>query len=187
VRPRPPALPAYFHSPADLAGEVRQDMVDALEAFGIRVEAAHHEVAAGQHEIDFEYSDALQTADNAITFKFALKAIAQQHGLYATFMPKPIHGINGSGMHTHQSLYSIAEGRNPFADPSNAYGLSEVARSYMAGILAHARGMIAILAPLVNSYKRLVPGYEAPTYLTWGRTNRSALIRVQIIFAGRSI
>jgi glutamine synthetase len=162
-------------------------MVDALEAFGIRVEAAHHEVAAGQHEIDFEYADALKTADNAITFKFALKAIAQQHGLYATFMPKPIHGINGSGMHTHQSLWSIGEGRNAFADPDNKYGLSDVARSYMAGILAHARGMIAILAPLVNSYKRLVPGYEAPTYLTWGRTNRSALIRVPKVSPGKSI
>jgi len=149
----------YFDFSSDLAQEVRQDMVDALEAFGIRVEAAHHEVAAGQHEIDFEYADALKTADNAITFKFALKAIAQQHGLYATFMPKPIHGINGSGMHTHQSLYSIAESRNAFADPDNKYGLSDVARSYMAGILAHARGMIAVLAPLVNSYKRLVPGY----------------------------
>ena len=162
-------------------------MVDALEAFGIRVEAAHHEVAAGQHEIDFEYADALKTADNAITFKFALKAIAQQHGLYATFMPKPIHGINGSGMHTHQSLYSIAEDRNAFADAANPYGLSDVARSYMAGILAHARGMIAVLAPLVNSYKRLVPGYEAPTYLTWGRTNRSALIRVPMVSPGKSI
>ncbi len=177
----------YFDFSTDLAQEVRQDMVDALEAFGIRVEAAHHEVAAGQHEIDFEYSDALRTADNAITFKFALKAIAQQHGLYATFMPKPIHGINGSGMHTHQSLYSIAEDRNAFADGSNAYGLSDVARSYMAGILAHARGMIAVLAPLVNSYKRLVPGYEAPTYLTWGRTNRSALIRVPMVSPGKSI
>ena len=162
-------------------------MVDALEAFGIKVEAAHHEVAAGQHEIDFEYADALKTADNAITFKFALKAIAQQHGLYATFMPKPIHGINGSGMHTHQSLYSIAEGRNAFADPTAPYGLSDVAKSYMAGILAHARGMSAVLAPLVNSYKRLVPGYEAPTYITWGRTNRSALIRVPMISPGKSI
>jgi glutamine synthetase len=162
-------------------------MVDALEAFGIRVEAAHHEVAVGQHEIDFEYSDALTTADNAITFKFALKAIAQQHGLYATFMPKPIHGINGSGMHTHQSLYSLAESRNAFADESNPYGLSETARSYMAGILAHARGMAAVLAPLVNSYKRLVPGYEAPTYLTWGRTNRSALIRVPKVSPGKSV
>jgi glutamine synthetase len=162
-------------------------MVDALEAFGIRVEAAHHEVAAGQHEIDFEYADALQTADNAITFKFTLKAIAQQHGLYATFMPKPIHGINGSGMHTHQSLYSIDDARNSFADAEASYGLSPLAKSYAAGILAHARGMIAVLAPLVNSYKRLVPGYEAPTYLTWGRTNRSALIRVPMVSPGKSV
>jgi glutamine synthetase len=162
-------------------------MVNALEAFGISVEAAHHEVAAGQHEIDFRYADGLKTADNAVTFKFTLKAIAQLHGLYATFMPKPIFGINGSGMHTHQSLYSIAESRNAFADPDNKYGLSDLARSYMAGILTHARGMIAVLAPLVNSYKRLVPGYEAPTYLTWGRTNRSALIRVPKVSPGISI
>ncbi|HVA86696.1 MAG TPA: type I glutamate--ammonia ligase [Candidatus Saccharimonadales bacterium] len=187
IRALPHDQAGYFDFSTDLAHEVRQDMVDALEAFGIRVEASHHEVAAGQHEIDFEYSDALRTADNAITFKFALKAIAQQHGLYATFMPKPIYGINGSGMHTHQSLYSIAEQRNAFADASNKYGLSDVARSYMAGILLHARGMIAVLAPLVNSYKRLVPGYEAPTYLTWGRTNRSALIRVPMVSPGKSI
>jgi glutamine synthetase len=187
VAPLPHDLAGYFDFSTDLAQEVRQDMVDALEAFGIRVEAAHHEVAAGQHEIDFEYADALQTADNAVTFKFALKAIAQQHGLYATFMPKPIHGINGSGMHTHQSLFSIAESRNAFADPDSAYGLSPIAKAYMAGILAHARGMIAILAPLVNSYKRLVPGYEAPTYLTWGRTNRSALIRVPMVSPGKSV
>ena len=187
IRALPHDQAGYFDYSTDLAQEVRQDMVDALEAFGIRVEAAHHEVAAGQHEIDFEYSDALRTADNAITFKFALKAIAQQHGLYATFMPKPIYGINGSGMHTHQSLYSIADERNAFADASNKYGLSDVARSYMAGILLHARGMIAVLAPLVNSYKRLVPGYEAPTYLTWGRTNRSALIRVPMVSPGKSV
>ncbi|HYM84503.1 MAG TPA: type I glutamate--ammonia ligase, partial [Candidatus Dormibacteraeota bacterium] len=187
VAPLPHDLAGYFDFSTDLAQEVRQDMVDALEALGIRVEAAHHEVAAGQHEIDFEYSDALTTADNAITFKYALKAIAQQHGLYATFMPKPIHGINGSGMHTHQSLYSMAEERNAFADAGNQYGLSDVARSYTAGILAHARGMIAVLAPLVNSYKRLVPGYEAPTYLTWGRTNRSALVRVPMVSPGKSI
>ena len=187
IEPLPHDQAGYFDFSTDLAGEIRHDMVDALEAFGIRVEAAHHEVAQGQHEIDFEYSDALKTADNAITFKFALKAIAQQHGLYATFMPKPIHGINGSGMHTHQSLYSIADSRNAFADPDNMYGLSDIARSYMAGILAHARGMIAVLAPLVNSYKRLVPGYEAPTYLTWGRTNRSALIRVPKVSPGKSI
>ncbi len=187
VVPLPHDLAGYFDFSTDLAQEVRQDMVDALEAFGIRVEAAHHEVAAGQHEIDFEYSDALRTADNAITFKFTLKAVAQQHGLYATFMPKPIFGINGSGMHTHQSLYSIEKDRNAFADPDNKYGLSDVARSYMAGVLAHARGMAAVLAPTVNSYKRLVPGYEAPTYITWGRTNRSALIRVPMISPGKSI
>lgn len=187
IKPLPHDEAGYFDFSTDLAQEIRQDMVDALEAFGIRVEAAHHEVAVGQHEIDFEYADALRTADNAVTFKFTLKAIANQHGLYATFMPKPIYGINGSGMHTHQSLYSIAESRNAFADPSNEYGLSDVARSYMAGILAHARGMIAVLAPLVNSYKRLVPGYEAPTYLTWGRTNRSALIRVPKVSPGKSI
>ena len=177
----------YFDYSTDLASDIRHDMVDALEAFGIRVEAAHHEVAAGQHEIDFEYADALQTADNAVTFKFTLKAIAQQHGLYATFMPKPIHGINGSGMHTHQSLWSIEQERNSFADADAAYGLSSVAKSYAAGILTHARGMIAVLAPLVNSYKRLVPGYEAPTYLTWGRTNRSALIRVPMVSPGKSV
>ena len=140
IEPLPHDQAGYFDFSTDLAQEIRQDMVDALEAFGIKVEAAHHEVAVGQHEIDFEYSDALTTADNAITFKFALKAIAQQHGLYATFMPKPIHGINGSGMHAHQSLWSIAEERNAFADATNPYGLSDVARSYMAGILAHARG-----------------------------------------------
>ena len=187
IAPLPHDEAGYFDFSTDLAQEIRQDMVDALEAFGIRVEAAHHEVAQGQHEIDFEYADALRTADNAVTFKFALKAIAQQHGLYATFMPKPIHGINGSGMHTHQSLWSIEHERNAFADPNNPYGLSDVARAYMAGILTHARGMIAVLAPLVNSYKRLVPGYEAPTYLTWGRTNRSALIRVPKVSPGKSV
>jgi glutamine synthetase len=187
LKPLPHDSAGYFDFSTDLAQEVRQDMVNALEAFGIRVEAAHHEVAPGQHEIDFEYDDGLRTADNAVTFKFTLKAIAQIHGLYATFMPKPIFGINGSGMHTHQSFYSIADERNAFADGESKYGLSDLARHYMAGILAHARGMSAVLAPLVNSYKRLVPGYEAPTYLTWGRTNRSALIRVPKVSPGRSI
>jgi glutamine synthetase len=187
IKPLPHDQAGYFDFSTDLAQEVRQDMVNALEAFNIRVEAAHHEVAPGQHEIDFEYADGLRTADNAVTFKFTLKAIAQLHGLYATFMPKPIAGINGSGMHTHQSLYSIADERNAFADARNKYGLSPVARQYMAGILAHARGMCAVLAPLVNSYKRLVPGYEAPTYLTWGRINRSALIRVPMVSPGRSV
>jgi glutamine synthetase len=187
IAPLPHDQAGYFDFSTDLAGEVRQDMVNALEAFGIRVEAAHHEVAPGQHEIDFQYADGLLTADNALTFKFTLKAVAQLHGLYATFMPKPIFGINGSGMHVHQSFFSVEEQRNAFADPENKYGLSDLARSYMAGILAHARGMSAVLAPLVNSYKRLVPGYEAPTYLTWGRTNRSALIRVPKVSPGRSI
>ncbi|HEX5466366.1 MAG TPA: type I glutamate--ammonia ligase [Candidatus Limnocylindrales bacterium] len=187
VAPLPHDQAGYFDYSTDLAQEVRLDMVNALEAFGIRVEAAHHEVAAGQHEIDFRYADGLTTADNAITFKFTLKAIANLHGLYATFMPKPIYGINGSGMHTHQSLFSISEERNAFADAESKYGLSDLARHYMAGILTHARGMIAVLAPTVNSYKRLVPGYEAPTYLTWGRTNRSALIRVPKASPGKSI
>ena len=187
ILPLPHDAAGYFDYSTDLAGEIRQDMIDALEAFGISVEAAHHEVAIGQHEIDFEYSDALRTADNAVTFKFTLKAIAQAHGLYATFMPKPIFGVNGSGMHTHVSLYSIEAGRNAFADASDPYGLSEVGQSFMAGVLAHARGMSAIVAPLVNSYKRLTPGYEAPTYLTWGRTNRSALIRVPKVSPGKSV
>ena len=192
-RPRSRRCPhdqaGYFDFSTDLAQEVRQDMVDALEAFGISVEAAHHEVAAGQHEIDFEYADALRTADNAITFKFALKAIAQQHGLYATFMPKPIHGINGSGMHTHQSLFSIADGaeRVRRRDQRPTACRRRARSRTWPGSSPTPAGMIAILAPLVNSYKRLVPGYEAPTYLTWGRTNRSALIRVPMISPGKSI
>jgi len=187
IQPLPHDQAGYFDFSTDLAQEVRQDMVNALEAFGISVEAAHHEVAPGQHEIDFRYDDALRTADNAITFRFTLKAVAQAHGLYATFMPKPIFGVNGSGMHTHMSLYDIKAGRNAFADASTKYGLSDVAMKFMAGTLAHAQGMIAVLAPLVNSYKRLVPGYEAPTYLSWARVNRSALIRVPKVSPGRSI
>ena len=184
IAPLPHDQGGYFDFSTDLAQSVRRDMVNALEAFGIRVEAAHHEVAYGQHEIDFQYSDGLTTADNAVTFKFTLKAIANLHGLYATFMPKPIEGINGSGMHTHQSLWSIEDQKNAFAEPRSKYGLSKLAQSYMAGVLAHARGLSALLAPTVNSYKRLVPGYEAPTYLTWGRTNRSALIRVPKVSPG---
>src|SRR5437773_11866887 len=162
IQPLPHDQGGYFDFSSDLAQGVRQDMVDALEAFGIRVEAAHHEVAPGQHEIDFEYSDGLTTADNAVTFKFTLKAIAQLHGLYATFMPKPIFGINGSGMHTHQSLFDVQAGMNVFYDPVNRYGLSGVARAYVAVILAHARGLIAVLAPAVNACTRLVAGSAAP-------------------------
>jgi glutamine synthetase len=128
----------------------------------------------------------LRTADNAVTFKTTLKAVAGRHGLYATFMPKPFFGINGSGMHTHQSLWDDKRGRNAFADDKDPYGLSELARHYIAGILEHARGMIAVLAPLVNSYKRLVPGYEAPVYIGWARINRSALIRIPQISKGQA-
>lgn len=168
----------YFDATADRATIVRQNMITALEAFGIEVEAGHHEVAAGQHEIDFRYGPALTTADSAVTFKYVLKAIARQHGLYATFMPKPIRGINGSGMHVHQSLADSKTGVNLFADATDPYGLSVLAKKFIAGQLKHARGMAVILAPLVNSYKRLVAGYEAPVYVSWARVNRSALIRI---------
>jgi glutamine synthetase len=168
----------YFDYSTDLAISVRKQMIAALQSLGVVVEAGHHEVATGQHEIDFLYADALTAADNAITFKYALKAVAKQNDLYATFMPKPIAGINGSGMHVHQSLTYKDSGKNAFSDPRDPFGLSDVARHFIAGQLAHARGMCAVLAPLVNSYKRLVPGYEAPVYISWARINRSALIRV---------
>ncbi len=175
----------YFDLSADLATDVRKEMMNDLEEIGIEVETAHHEVAAGQHEIDFKYADALRTADNAVTFKTTLKAVASRHALHATFMPKPIFGINGSGMHTHQSLWDIKKGKNAFADQGDEYGLSSTAKQYIAGTLEHARGMIAVLAPLVNSYKRLVPGYEAPVYIGWARINRSALIRIPQISKGQ--
>jgi len=168
----------YFDQSTDRAVEVRKHMANALKAFGIRVEASHHECAPGQHEIDFEYADALHTADNAVTFKYALKAVAAQFGLHATFMPKPIAGINGSGMHVHQSLAHKSTNKNAFADASDPYGLSPLAKHFIAGQIAHARGMCAVLSPLVNSYKRLVPGYEAPVYISWARINRSALLRI---------
>ena len=167
----------YFDLSTDLGAQVRNEMCDALEAMGIKVETSHHEVAAGQHEIDFEYADALSTADSALTFRYTLKAIAQRHDLYATFMPKPVFGINGSGMHTHMSLFN-RQGENIFADPSDRRGLSQAARYFIGGLLAHAPGMAAVLAPIVNSYKRLVPGYEAPVYISWAQTNRSALVRI---------
>jgi len=168
----------YFDLSTDLASTVRKEMVNALQDMGINVEASHHEVAIGQHEIDFRYGRALETADNAVTFKYTLKAIAQLHGLHATFMPKPIFGVNGSGMHVHQSLFNHGTDENAFVDLNDDYGLSQVAKQFIAGQLAHARGMSPVLASLVNSYKRLVPGYEAPVYISWARVNRSALIRV---------
>ena len=185
VEPLPHDQAGYFDVTTDLAADVRKEMVNALEDQGIVVEASHHEVAVGQHEIDFKYGPALRTADHAVTFRATLKAVAQQHNLYVTFMPKPLAGINGSGMHVHQSFSDAKTGKNLFYDSNDPYGLSKIARHFIAGLLAHAKGMIAVLAPLVNSYKRLVPGYEAPVYLSWGRTNRSALVRVPRISAGR--
>ncbi len=169
---------SYFDVSTDLATQIRHQIVNALEEFDIKAEAHHHEVGIGQHEIDFRYADAKRTADNTVTFRLTAKAVAQINGLYATFMPKPIFGIAGSGMHVHQSLTDAQTGENLFYDPGNSYLLSPLAKKFMAGQLYHARGMCAILAPLVNSYKRLVAGFEAPVYISWGSRNRSALIRV---------
>ena len=167
----------YFDlGPLDHGESTRREICMALEAMGFEIEASHHEVAAGQHEIDFKYADALTTADRIMTFKLAVKSISQKNGLHATFMPKPVFGINGSGMHTDMSLFK--DGRNVFFDESDPRKLSKIAYSFIAGILAHVKGMAAITNPLVNSYKRLVPGYEAPCYLAWSASNRSALIRI---------
>lgn len=167
----------YFDlDPLDHGGSTRREICMMLEKMGYEVEASHHEVAAGQHEIDFKYASALKTADNIMTFKLAVKTVAQKNGLHATFMPKPIFGINGSGMHTNMSLFK--DGKNIFADPSDPKGLSKEAYSFIAGLLHHIRSMSAVTNPLVNSYKRLVPGYEAPCYLSWSASNRSALIRI---------
>jgi len=167
----------YFDlSPIDHGEGTRREICLALEDMGFEIEASHHEVAAGQHEIDFKYADAMTAADNIMTFKLAVKTIAQQNGLHATFMPKPVFGINGSGMHTNMSLFR--DGKNLFADPNGSRGLSREAYSFIAGLLAHVKGMAAVTNPLVNSYKRLVPGYEAPCYLAWSASNRSALIRI---------
>lgn len=185
-QPIPHDAAGYFDVSTDYATGIRRQMVKALQGFGIVVEASHHEVAIGQHEIDFQYGDALRTADSAMTFRTTLKAVAQRNGLYATFMPKPIAGINGSGMHVHQSLADAETGKNIFYGEGEERGLSQTARQYVAGLLEHAPGMCAVLAPLVNSYKRLVPGYEAPVYISWGQTNRSALVRVPRITRGRT-
>ncbi len=167
----------YFDlSPVDMGENARRSMVLTLEEMGFEIEASHHEVAPGQHEIDFKYSDALDVADKIITFKFVVRTIAQRHGLHATFMPKPIFGINGSGMHMHQSLFR--DGQNVFYDPHDPLGLSDIARYYIGGLLRHARALAAVTSPTVNSYKRLVPGYEAPVYISWAERNRSPLIRV---------
>ena len=168
----------YFDlTPVDLGEDARRDIVEVLEAMGFEVEAAHHEVAPGQHEIDFRYADAITTADNITTFRFVVKKVAKDHNLHATFMPKPIFRVNGSGMHTHQSLFD-RKGNNVFYDPKGKYELSKVARGYIGGILDHARAFVAVTNPLVNSYKRLVPGYEAPVNVAWSEKNRSPLVRV---------
>jgi len=169
---------SYFDAPSDMATGLRRQMASALMALGLQVETMHHEGAPGQHEIDFRYADALTTADSAVTLRVALKIIAQQNGLYCTFLPKPLRGLPGSGMHVHQSLAYVATGKNAFSDPGDPHGLSQIAKQFIAGQLAHARGMCAVLAPLVNSYKRLAAGYEAPVSVSWARINRSALIRV---------
>ena len=167
----------YFDlGPLDLGENARRDMVLNLEDMGFVVEASHHEVAPAQHEIDFQYDEALATADNIMTFKLAVKTIAKRHGLHATFMPKPKFGVNGSGMHINMSLSK--DGKNIFNDSSDKLGLSKEAYYFIGGIIRHMKGMTAVTNPLVNSYKRLVPGYEAPVYIAWSATNRSPLIRI---------
>ena len=178
IHPVPHDVGSYFDFSAnDEAVRVRTELMDALQGMGLDVETGHHEVALGQHEIDFRFDDALRTADNVLTMKYTVKAIAAQHDLIASFMPKPIFGINGSGMHCHQSLFDAA-GENLFFDGSDPFSLSQLAYGFIAGQLAHARALAAIVAPTVNSYKRLVPGYEAPVYVGWAQINRSALIRI---------
>jgi len=168
---------AYFDAaPIDRGEDCRRSVVNTLESIGFEIEAAHHEVAPGQHEIDFKYDEAVATADKLISFKLVVRRVALDFDLHATFMPKPISGINGSGMHTHQSLFRGDE--NCFYDPSAEMQLSDTALHYIGGLLEHAKGICAVTNPLVNSYRRLVPGYEAPTNIAWSEKNRSPLVRV---------
>ena len=186
VHPVPHDTGGYFDfSSFDEAVVVRTALMEALDAMGLEVEVGHHEVALGQHEIDFRFDDALKTADNVLTLKYTVKAIAAQHGLIASFMPKPVFGINGSGMHCHQSLFDKKTGENLFFDENDSAHLSKLAYSFIAGQLNHARALAAVVAPTVNSYKRLVPGYEAPVYIGWAQQNRSALIRIPRYTPGR--
>jgi glutamine synthetase len=169
----------YFDlPPLDPTEEIKMETMMCLEAAGFQLDKVHHEAAQGQQEINFRYADALKTADNVLLYKLAVKTIAQKHEKLATFMPKPFWGINGSGCHVHQSLIDLEEGSNVFSDPDSPTGLSELAVHYIGGVLGHAEGLSLVVAPLVNSYKRLVPHYEAPVYISWGFANRSALIRV---------
>lgn len=174
----------YFDSrPVDMGSSLRRDTIFALQAMGIEVEYSHHEVAPSQHEIDLRYDEGLRMADKTMTYRLVVKEIARQKGVYATFMPKPIFGENGSGMHVHQSLFKGE--KNSFYDPEDKYNLSDMAKHYIAGLLRHAPEITAITSQWVNSYKRLVPGYEAPVYVSWARRNRSALIRVPMYKPGK--
>jgi glutamine synthetase len=185
IHPVPHDVGGYFDFSAnDEAVRVRTELMDALANMGLEVEMGHHEVAIGQHEIDFRYEDAMQNADNVLTLKYTVKAIAARHGLIASFMPKPIFGVNGSGMHCHQSLFDL-QGKNLFYDSEDEFNLSTIGYGFIAGQLSHARALSAIIAPTVNSYKRLVPGYEAPVYVGWAQENRSALIRIPRHTPGR--
>jgi len=168
----------YFElPPIDPSEEIKMETMMCLEAAGFQLDKVHHEVATGQHEINFRYAEALKTADNALLYKLAVKTIAQKHGATATFMPKPFWGVNGSGCHVHMSLVDVESGGNLFYDPDSG-GLSDVALHFMGGVLGHAKGLSMVVAPTVNSYKRLVPHYEAPVYICWGYGNRSALMRI---------
>ncbi|TVQ96537.1 MAG: glutamine synthetase [Desulfovibrionales bacterium] len=176
----------YFDAPPlDLGNDVRRDIIFALNRMGITVEYSHHEVAPSQHEIDLRYAEALQMADIAVTYKVVCKEIARKHGCYCSFMPKPIFGQNGSGMHTHQSLFK--NGKNIFYDANDKHFLSAECKSYIAGLLKHAPEFCAVTNQWVNSYKRLVPGYEAPVYLAWARRNRSSLVRVPLYKPGKEV
>jgi glutamine synthetase len=186
IHPVPHDVGGYFDfSPNDEAVRVRTELMEALDSMGLEVEVGHHECALGQHEIDFHFSNALRSADNVLTLKYTVKAIAAQHGLIASFMPKPIFGINGSGMHCHQSLFDL-NGKNLFYDATDIFHLSPLAYGFIGGQLNHARAFSAVTAPTINSYKRLVPGYEAPVYVGWAQTNRSALIRIPQAIKGMS-
>ena len=174
----------YFDlTPLDVATDLRRETIQTMQAMGTPIEYSHHEVAPSQHEIDLRYADALTMADTAMTYRLVVKEIAQKLGVYATFMPKPIFGQNGSGMHTHQSLFM--NGHNAFFNGKDKYYLSDIGKSYIAGLLVHAKEMSSILAQWVNSYKRLVPGYEAPVYIAWSQRNRSALVRVPLYKPGK--
>ncbi len=183
-QPVPLDAGGYFDlTPLDAASDLRRDTILTLEEMGIEVEYSHHEVAPSQHEIDLRFKDALSMADAAMTYRLVVKEVAMKHGVYATFMPKPLMGQNGSGMHAHQSLFKADQ--NAFHDPADEYHLSKVGRAYIAGLLHHAREISSVVAQWVNSYKRLVPGYEAPVYVSWARRNRSTLVRVPMYKPGK--